>query len=52
MKGFLYVAPPGFERDADLAQWVEHGLRYAASLPPKGAPAKRRARRTAKGGSK
>jgi TfoX/Sxy family transcriptional regulator of competence genes len=35
MKGFLYVAPEGFESDADLRRWVEHGLAYAGSLPGK-----------------
>lgn len=42
MKGFLFVAAEGLERDADLGRWVEHGLRYTASLPAKAAPAKRR----------
>ena len=35
MKGFVFVAPAGFEDDADLARWVARGLRVAASLPPK-----------------
>ena len=35
MKGFVFVAPPGFEEDAELARWVERGARFAASLPPK-----------------
>jgi TfoX/Sxy family transcriptional regulator of competence genes len=35
MKGFVFVAPPGFEEDADLARWVERGVAFAASLPPK-----------------
>jgi TfoX/Sxy family transcriptional regulator of competence genes len=45
MTGFLFVAPPGFERDADLERWVAHGLRYAASLPAKDAPVERPSRR-------
>ena len=39
MKGFLYVASKGLDRDADLARWVGHGLAYATSLPPKEPPA-------------
>ena len=32
MKGFVFVAPAGFEDDADLSRWVERGARFAASL--------------------
>jgi TfoX/Sxy family transcriptional regulator of competence genes len=35
MKGLVFVAPPGFEEDADLARWLERGIRFAASLPGK-----------------
>jgi TfoX/Sxy family transcriptional regulator of competence genes len=35
MKGFLYVASPGLERDVDLERWVERGVEYAISLPAK-----------------
>ena len=35
MKGFVFVAALGLEEDADLARWVERGVRLAASLPPK-----------------
>ena len=41
MKGFLYLASPGFESDADLERWVGEGLSYAESLPPKDPSAKR-----------
>jgi TfoX/Sxy family transcriptional regulator of competence genes len=44
MKGFLFVAAEGLERDTDLERWMEHGLRHAASLPDKGVPAERRTR--------
>jgi TfoX/Sxy family transcriptional regulator of competence genes len=35
MRGFVFVAPPGFEEDAGLSCWVERGVRFAASLPSK-----------------
>jgi TfoX/Sxy family transcriptional regulator of competence genes len=35
MKGYVFVDPPGFESDEDLARWVEAGLRFVGSLPPK-----------------
>jgi len=35
MKGFVFVAPLGFEEDADLARWVGRGVHFAASLPRK-----------------
>jgi hypothetical protein len=34
-KGMLYVDPAGVADDADLARWVEHGLRFAKGLPRK-----------------
>ncbi len=41
MKGFLYVAVPGFENDADLERWVGYGVEHALSLPDKPARARR-----------
>jgi len=35
MKGFVYVACEGFESDVDLRTWVERGVAFAGSLPPK-----------------
>jgi hypothetical protein len=35
MKGMVYVGPPGYATDADLAAWMERGAAFAASLPPK-----------------
>lgn len=35
MKGYVFVDPPGFEADADLARWVQAGLSYVATLPAK-----------------
>ena len=35
MKGWILVAPEGLKTDKALAKWVETGVAYAASLPPK-----------------
>lgn len=35
MKGWLVVSPAGVEEDGDLGGWVDRGVRFAASLPPK-----------------
>ena len=35
MQGFVFVAPAGFEEDAELRRWVERGVRFAESLPRK-----------------
>ncbi|MGI9610611.1 MAG: TfoX/Sxy family protein [Acidimicrobiia bacterium] len=35
MKGWLLVAPEKLSDDAQLADWVETGLDFAGSLPPK-----------------
>lgn len=35
MKGYVFVDPPGFESDADLARWVEPCRRFVDALPPK-----------------
>ena len=35
MKGIVYVSPERISDDAALAEWVETGADYAASLPPK-----------------
>lgn len=35
MKGYVYVDPPGFERDADLADWTERTHRFVQTLPTK-----------------
>ena len=34
MKGMVYVSPAGLQGDA-LQYWVERGLRFTQSLPPK-----------------
>jgi hypothetical protein len=35
MDGWLRVEPEGLESDADLERWVNVGVGYARSLPPK-----------------
>ena len=35
MKNMVYVDPEGTASDEDLAEWVEAGADFAASLPPK-----------------
>ena len=35
MNGWLRVDAAGVESDEDLARWVDIGVRYASSLPPK-----------------
>jgi hypothetical protein len=35
MKGWILVAPEGLKTEKALAKWIETGVDYAASLPPK-----------------
>ena len=35
MDGWIRVAPDGVTTDAELAGWVERGLAYVRTLPPK-----------------
>jgi len=35
LKGMVYVGPRGHRRAASLRAWVEQGLSYVRSLPPK-----------------
>jgi len=35
LRGFVYVSAKGFEADADLESWIDRGVRFARSLPPK-----------------
>jgi TfoX/Sxy family transcriptional regulator of competence genes len=35
MNGWLRVEPEGVDSDEDLSRWVDVGVRYASSLPPK-----------------
>jgi TfoX/Sxy family transcriptional regulator of competence genes len=44
MKGFVFVAADAIDADADLQRWVDRGLAFAASLPPKTADPRPKAR--------
>jgi len=35
LKGFIYVAPEGFESDEDLHDWIQHCEKFIRSLPPR-----------------
>ncbi|MGD2040408.1 MAG: TfoX/Sxy family protein [Anaerolineae bacterium] len=35
MRGWIVVTPEGYGSDADLDEWVQRGVRFAATLPPK-----------------
>lgn len=35
MRGFVVVALEGIASDEDLNEWVQRGVRFATSLPPK-----------------
>lgn len=47
LNGFVYVAPPGFESDEDLASWVELSMNFVSALPPKSESKLRTAKRSA-----
>lgn len=35
MKGFVYVEPNGLDSDENLEAWVNRGLNFVTTLPPK-----------------
>lgn len=35
MKGWVMIAPEGYESDEDLKYWIEQGVSFAQSLPKK-----------------
>ena len=35
MDGFLFLAPDGYESDADLTAWIDTALEYVLTLPAK-----------------
>ena len=41
MRGFLFVGPDGSKTDRSLQSWVDRGVAYASTLPPKKPKAKK-----------
>jgi len=35
MKGYVYVEPAGFKTEKSLKQWIELGIEFVKTLPPK-----------------
>lgn len=35
MRGMVYVGVEGLSEDADLARWIDRGVAFAGSLPPR-----------------
>lgn len=35
MRGLVYVGPEGYESARDLKAWIQRGLRFVRTLPPK-----------------
>jgi len=35
MKGYVYVEPEGFKTDKSLRKWVDKGIQFVKTLPPK-----------------
>ncbi len=35
LRGMVYVDPDGITEDPDLRRWLDRGLEFARSLPPK-----------------
>jgi TfoX/Sxy family transcriptional regulator of competence genes len=35
MRGWVLVSDAGYSTDADLTSWIDRGVSYAESLPPK-----------------
>ena len=35
MRGFVYVAPPGYRLTRDLKSWIHTGIQFVSSLPKK-----------------
>ncbi|MEM7436538.1 MAG: TfoX/Sxy family protein [Myxococcota bacterium] len=36
MKGMVFIDQSGYQRKSNLESWIDQGLKYARSLPPKG----------------
>jgi len=35
MKGYVYVEPAGFKTEKSLKKWVDKGILFVKTLPPK-----------------
>ena len=35
MRGYVYVEPAGFKTEKSLREWVDRGVSFVSSLPPK-----------------
>jgi TfoX/Sxy family transcriptional regulator of competence genes len=35
MRGFVYIGPPGCQSAPQLGAWIQRGLRFVLSLPPR-----------------
>ena len=35
MKGFVFVGPSGLKSDNDLKDWVDKGIKFVSTLPPR-----------------
>ena len=46
MTGYIYVSEARYKRNADLARWVNQGVEFVQSLPPK-KPKKKRVHKSA-----
>jgi TfoX/Sxy family transcriptional regulator of competence genes len=42
MRGFLFVGPEGLRTDSSMKEWVDRGVAFASSLPPKRPKSKKR----------
>jgi len=49
LTGWVQVGPEGWAKDDDLAAWVEGGVAYALSLPPRDTTVRQRKARKARG---
>jgi hypothetical protein len=52
MRGYVFVAPAGFEDDRVLGRWVDRAYAHAGTLPEKKAPSKKAPARAAKSPAK
>lgn len=46
LKGFVYIDAEGISEDGDLLKWLNRGLAYVATLPPKSAANNKKSKRS------